>query len=74
MTVPTYEIEDAEVDDIKIRVKYFRMSDGRRACTMSTIVDTVVGDQFRMVANTEEVNGQLVFTEGKGSGKGSMGH
>jgi len=74
MTVPTYEIDDTEVDDIKIRVKYFRMSDGRRVCTMSTIVDTVVGDQLRMVANTEEVDGHLVFTAGKGSGEGATSH
>jgi len=74
MTVPTYEIDDTDVDDIKIRVKYFRVSDGRRVCTMSTIVDTVVGDQLRMVANTEEVDGQLVFTAGKGSGEGATSH
>jgi hypothetical protein len=75
LTVPTYEIDDAEVDDIKIRVKYFRTPDGRRVCSMSTIVDTVAGDQLRMVANTDEMDGQLVFTAGKGSGKaGGKGH
>ena len=75
LTVPTYEIDDAEVDNIKIRVKYFRTPDGRRVCSMSTIVDTVAGDQLRMVANTAEIDGQLVFTAGKGSGKaGGKGH
>jgi len=52
LSVPTYEIVDAEVDDIKICVKYFLTPDGRRVCSMSTIVDTVAGDQLRMVANT----------------------
>lgn len=75
LTVPTYEIVDTEVDDIKICVKYFRTADGRRVCSMSTIVDTVAGDQLRMVANTAEMDGQLVFTSGKGSGKaGGKGH